>query len=121
MHGQGVLKFADGSHLKAEWLKGHPQKGHWCSADDKTEYEGQFRGMLWHGYGTMHQTGVKKYMGKTALQTNKIPPVIMTGGRARQHRCFPQRSQIVAANAALIIAAKQTAVLAGLRLQTVMF
>ena len=64
MHGQGLLKMADGSWVKGDWQAGQLQKGHWSSADGKTEYEGQFRGMAWHGFGTMHQTGVKKYMGK---------------------------------------------------------
>lgn len=66
MQGQGLLRFADGSHLKAEWSHGQPQHGHWSSADGRTEYEGQFKGMVWHGFGTMHQTGVKKYMGKSS-------------------------------------------------------
>ena len=64
MHGQGVLKASDGSHFKAEWHHGQPQEGHWCSADGKTEYEGQVKGMAWHGFGTLHQTAIRKYMGK---------------------------------------------------------
>ena len=65
MEGQGRLTLTDKSYYECSWHLGKPQKGTWYSADGKTEYEGQFKGMLWHGFGTVHQTGVRKYMGKT--------------------------------------------------------
>jgi len=65
MEGQGRLTLTDKSYYECSWHLGKPQKGKWYSADGKTEYEGQFKGMLWHGFGTVHQTGVRKYMGKT--------------------------------------------------------
>ncbi len=65
MEGQGRLTLTDKSYYECSWHLGQPQKGKWYSADGKTEYDGQFKGMLWHGFGTVHQTGVRKYMGKT--------------------------------------------------------
>ena len=65
MHGQGRLTITDGSYYECAWQQGQPQKGKWCSADGKTEYEGHFKGMLWHGFGVVHQRGVRKYMGET--------------------------------------------------------
>ena len=64
MQGQGRLTLTDGCFYECSWLLGQPQKGRWSSADERTEYEGEFNGMLWHGFGTVHQTGVRKYMGK---------------------------------------------------------
>ena len=65
MEGQGRLTQTDGSYYECSWHSGQPVKGKWYSADGKTEYEGQFKSMLWHGFGTVHQTGVRKYMGKS--------------------------------------------------------
>lgn len=64
MQGQGRLTLTDGAYYECSWQAGQPQKGRWSSADGQTEYEGHFKGMLWHGFGIMHQTGVRKYMGK---------------------------------------------------------
>lgn len=66
MHGQGRLTLTDGSFYECSWKAGQPtKKGKWSSADGQTEYEGQFSGkLLRHGFGTLHQTGVRKYMGK---------------------------------------------------------
>ena len=65
MHGQGRLTHTDGSFYECSWKAGQPVRGKWSSADGQTEYEGQFSGkLLWHGFGTLHQTGVRKYMGK---------------------------------------------------------
>ncbi|DBA69562.1 TPA: hypothetical protein ACH3X2_012760 [Trebouxia sp. C0005] len=64
MEGQGRLTLTDKSYYECSWHLGKPQKGKWYSADGRTEYDGQFKGMLWHGFGTVHQTGVRKYTGK---------------------------------------------------------
>ena len=64
MAGQGRLTLTDKSYYECSWHLGQPQKGKWYSANGKTEYEGQFKGMLWHGFGIVHQNGVRKYMGK---------------------------------------------------------
>ena len=47
MEGQGKLALSSGPYFECHWQKGQPQKGKWGSADGKTEYEGQFKGMLW--------------------------------------------------------------------------
>ena len=71
MQGQGRLMLLDGAYYECSWQAGQPQKGRWSSADGQTEYEGQFKGMLWHGFGTLHQTGVRKYMGKVDCEVQQ--------------------------------------------------
>lgn len=67
MQGQGRLTLLDGAFYECSWQAGQPQKGRWSSAGGQTEYEGHFKGMLWHGSGIMHQTGVRKYMGEVKV------------------------------------------------------
>ena len=86
MEGQGRLTLTDGCFYECSWHLGQPQTGRWSSADERTEYEGQFKGMLWHGFGTVHQTGVRKYMGKAvytcsqlASSTSQCSPQLCSG------------------------------------------
>lgn len=72
MQGQGQLTLTDGSYYECSWEAGQPHKGRWSSADGQTEYEGQFKGMLWDGFGTLHQTGIRKYMGKIKRKGNSV-------------------------------------------------
>lgn len=66
VQGQGRLTFVNGSFYECSWKAGQPIKGTWCSADGQTEYKGQFGGKLqWDGFGILHQTGVRKYMGRS--------------------------------------------------------
>lgn len=69
MQGEGRLTLTTGACYECTWLQGQPQKGKWHSADGKTEYEGHFQAMMWHGFGTMHQAGVRKYKGKVLPQS----------------------------------------------------
>ena len=89
MQGQGRLTLTDGSYYECSWQQGQPLKGKWCSADGKTEYEGQFKGMVWHGFGTMHQTGVRKYLGK-ALQLCSLLSVVVHRSRDDSHAAGQQ-------------------------------
>ena len=64
MQGQGRLTLISGAYYQCSWHNGQPQKGKWYSADGQIEYDGQFKGMLWHGFGIVHENGVRKYRGK---------------------------------------------------------
>jgi len=84
MEGQGRLTLTDNSYYECSWHLGQPQKGKWYSADGKTEYEGQFKGMLWHGFGIVHQTGVRKYMGKATCLSSHAASLHCSLSAAKQ-------------------------------------
>ena len=82
MQGEGRLTLTTGAYYQCSWHNGQPQKGKWHSADGKIEYNGQVKGMLWHGFGTVHETGVRKYRGEdmqpcSILTSTMIPIAIL--------------------------------------------